>query len=251
MILSPGLRPACLAGDGCAPARHPHGFPLFSAGLLAGTQVVIPFRVLVLWLEMPIPIASTKSRKNASTKCMNDPAASTMMRCQPGCRRNDLRLVGDVDLFHPGHAGDLDEAAERQRLDPVLGLAPEEGPERGAEAQEELGHLHAELLGRQEVPQFVQHDGGEQGHHEDQDADDERPVRARQHDQRGQQRGDEDRAAQPHQHGKRAAALAHQTASPSAAPASGPAPASSRARRRAQPSAARMSASSTDLPAGS
>jgi hypothetical protein len=45
--------------------------------------------VVVPGLARPIPAASANSSTKASTKCMNEPAASTMMRCQPGWRRND------------------------------------------------------------------------------------------------------------------------------------------------------------------
>ena len=68
------------------------------------------------------------------------------------------RLVLGRDLFEVGHADDAAVAAERDRLDAVLGLAPRERPEARAEADEELGDLHARALGRDEVAELVQHD---------------------------------------------------------------------------------------------
>ena len=36
-----------------------------------------------------MPTAMMNSSTNASMKCSTDPAPSTMIRCQPGCLRND------------------------------------------------------------------------------------------------------------------------------------------------------------------
>ena len=60
---------------------------------------------------------------------MNEPAAKTMVRFQAGLAAERARLVGGVHLVERGHADDLDEAADRQGLDAVLGLAAPERPE--------------------------------------------------------------------------------------------------------------------------
>src|SRR5260370_12003853 len=87
-ILSLGLSPATSAGD--FPRLCPaHESLLTSAALLAGTQLAIELMVVVLGFNWPIPIARMNSRNNASPNCMQDPAASTMIRCQPGWFRND------------------------------------------------------------------------------------------------------------------------------------------------------------------
>src|SRR5580693_4659975 len=86
-------------------------------------------------------------------------------------RAEGPRLVLRVHLVERGHPDDLDEAAERQRLDPVLGLAPPGGPDGRPEADEVSGHLHAELLRRHEVPGLVQHHRKKQGDDEDDPAD--------------------------------------------------------------------------------
>src|SRR6266542_5907320 len=87
MILSLSRIPAALAGDGLSPGRH---VPLAEAVALAGRQLLTEPIFVELSLASPIPRASTISRKKARAKCMKDPAASTIARCQPGCRRNDL-----------------------------------------------------------------------------------------------------------------------------------------------------------------
>ena len=83
-----------------------------------------------------------------------------------------------VVLGRRQHPDELDVAAERDRLDAVLGLAPAGGPDRAAESDEVLRHLHAELLGRDHVADLVQtdrdgHAHGEDDHaeHEQQDSD--------------------------------------------------------------------------------
>ena len=83
MILSPARMPTFLAGEA--------GFEALQTEVrLDGTQVsMAPTVVEVLAPARPIPIASANSSTKASAKCMNDPAASTMMRCQPGWRRNE------------------------------------------------------------------------------------------------------------------------------------------------------------------
>ena len=80
--MSFGFRPATSAGD-FARLLPVQGFVLLSALALAGTQPAIEASTL-LFAACPMPMARTKNRNRASTKCMNEPAASTMMRCQPG-----------------------------------------------------------------------------------------------------------------------------------------------------------------------
>ena len=67
-------------------------------------------------------------------------------------------MSSGVDLLVGVHADDADVSAEREGLDAVLGLAPLGGPELGPEAEEELGHLHVDGLGREEVAALVDHD---------------------------------------------------------------------------------------------
>src|SRR5260370_30181657 len=61
------------------------------------------------------------------------------------------RLIAGIDILQRRHAGDLHEAAERERLDAVLGLAPRRRPQRLPEADEEPGDLHVDLLGGHEL----------------------------------------------------------------------------------------------------
>ena len=132
------------------------------------------------------------------------------------------RLVGRVHVLQVGHPDDLDETTGRDGLDAVLGLALLARPDGPPEADEELGGLHAEQLGRREVARLMQHDRREQGHDEDGNAE--------------------------------------QEAHPAVSPLFGAVPtaccvrcpqaaASSEARARAQPSAARTSARLTASPA--
>src|SRR5215831_18344531 len=83
MILSPARTPACLAGESGL-------FAVQAAFMLAGTQVSMVPTVVAL----PAGLAAERPR-----------------------------LVGRVDVLQLGHADDLHEAARRERLDPVLGLA--------------------------------------------------------------------------------------------------------------------------------
>ena len=87
ITLSPGCSPASLAGDGWSDAVQ---MPLSSWVTLAATQELIVPSWVVLSFSMPMPSARPKISKKASTKCMNEPAQSTMIRCQAGWRRNDL-----------------------------------------------------------------------------------------------------------------------------------------------------------------
>ncbi len=84
---SPTRSPASLAGDGWSAAVQ---VPLASAVLLEATQAVTVPSWVVLSFSMPMPSARPKISRKASTKCMNEPAQSTTIRCQAGWRRNDL-----------------------------------------------------------------------------------------------------------------------------------------------------------------
>src|SRR6266545_2024730 len=73
--------------------------------------------------------------------------------------------------FVGGHARDLAEAAQRQRLEAVLGLPAPERPDGLAEAEEEALDLHPEQLRGHEVATLVEEDGQHQGEDEQQDAE--------------------------------------------------------------------------------
>ena len=67
-------------------------------------------------------------------------------------------LASAVRPAGPGrwqHADELDVAAQPDGLDAVFGLPALERPDLGAEADEVLGYLHAELLGGDHVPELV------------------------------------------------------------------------------------------------
>src|SRR5690606_12706366 len=66
---------------------------------------------------------------------------------------------------HPDHA---DVAAERDPLDPVLGLPPAPRPHRRAEPHHELGGADLEQLGEREVPELVQRDGHQEAEEKNQ-----------------------------------------------------------------------------------
>ena len=76
-------------------------------------------------------------------------------------------LLGEVLGTRRQHPDDLDVPAERDRLDAVLGLADLLAPHRGAEADEVLGDLPAELLRRDHVAELVEPDRDQDGDHED------------------------------------------------------------------------------------
>ena len=84
--LSPACRPAAFAGDGASAAVH---VPVPKALAFAGTHELTGPSWVVLLLSSPITPASRNSSTKARTKCMNDPANSTIRRCQAGCRRNE------------------------------------------------------------------------------------------------------------------------------------------------------------------
>src|SRR5579859_2737032 len=81
-IVSPGCRPIWAAGEGASPEAQPDSSVL-------GTHFTTVPTVVVLVLARPTASGSISSRKKASTKCMNEPATSTITRCQPGFTRND------------------------------------------------------------------------------------------------------------------------------------------------------------------
>src|SRR5581483_3301142 len=86
MTLSPALMPATLAGDGWSDAVQ---VPLSKALALDGTHELTGPSWVVVLLSRPIPAATRNSSTKASTKCMNEPANSTISRCQAGWRRNE------------------------------------------------------------------------------------------------------------------------------------------------------------------
>ena len=70
------------------------------------------------------------------------------------------------------HAEQLDVTAEPDRLDAVLGLTALHGPHARPEADEVLGHLHAESFGGDHVPQLVERNRHGDPDDEDDDAED-------------------------------------------------------------------------------
>ena len=78
-----------------------------------------------------------------------------------------LALLGRRD-----HADDADVAAERDRLEAVLGLAAAPGEDRRPEADHELRHPHAEPAGPEEVAGLVEADREEQPDREGDDPQD-------------------------------------------------------------------------------
>src|SRR6202451_1209138 len=166
MILSPALIPAALAGEACLlPTQEPWLYAL----RLTGTQALTPPIALVFGFSLirPIPSASASSSTTASAKCMNEPATMTMARCQAGLfriERGSSAGSASAGVVMPGVPK---KGADRQALDAVLGLAARGRPQGRPEADEELGGLHAELLGSQEVPGLVQDHRDQDGHHED------------------------------------------------------------------------------------
>ncbi len=96
------------------------------------------------------------------------PARTTTDFCQNGFPGRSALVLGG-DLLERVHPDDADVAPERDRLDPVLGLAPGGRPQPRPEPEEGFGGLHAEVLGGHEVTTFVDddhqndaddHDGG-------------------------------------------------------------------------------------------
>ena len=104
---------------------------------------------------------------------------------EPGARRRVAHGgVGRV------HADEAHVAAERDRLEAVLGLALGARPQRGAEADHVVAHPDAEALGGHHVPDLVQPDGQQQHHEHDEHSDQvlHRPLRqqpARTREERG------------------------------------------------------------------
>ena len=60
-----------------------------AAVMLVGTHGSMDPIVEEFVLARPIPTARMNSSTKASAKCMNDPAPSTIIRCQGGCLRNE------------------------------------------------------------------------------------------------------------------------------------------------------------------
>src|SRR4030095_1970696 len=88
-----------------------------------------------------------------------------------GAPHRPLLVAGFDVVVLRGHPDDLDEAAQRDRLDAVLGLALLERPQRRAEADEVPGHLHAEGLRRAHVTGLMEADGDQNADGEDDDPD--------------------------------------------------------------------------------
>ncbi len=83
-----------------------------------------------------------------------------------------LDLVGQLVRARREHPDDLHVTAERDRLDPVLGLPHLLGPHGGPEADEVLGDFRTEPLRRDHVAQLVQADGDQDREDEDDHAED-------------------------------------------------------------------------------
>src|SRR5713226_2575560 len=95
-IVLPVRRPALTAGDAGSPLTQ------LAAFTLLGTHGSIVPTVAEFVFARPIPTAMTNSSTNASAKCMNEPAPSTMIRCQPGCLRNDRASSAGSTTSRPG-----------------------------------------------------------------------------------------------------------------------------------------------------
>src|SRR6266851_809041 len=80
-ILSPARSPATDAGDLGLPGAHVAVAAV--AGTHRSTVNVVPFR-----FGSPTTPARITNSTNAKAKCMNDPAAHTIDRCQAGCDRS-------------------------------------------------------------------------------------------------------------------------------------------------------------------
>ncbi len=87
VTVSPTLMPAATAGEVASPVAQ--AVPFWIACSLGGTQVATVPSLVVLSFSIPRPSARPKISTAAMTKCMNEPAASTISRCQPGARRKD------------------------------------------------------------------------------------------------------------------------------------------------------------------
>ena len=88
--------------------------------------------------------------------------------------RPGLVLRRDVVVLRR-HADDLAEAAERDALDAVLGLAALERPDGRSEADEVAADLHAEGLGGQHVTRLMQADRDQDSQSEQDDPEDLHP----------------------------------------------------------------------------
>ena len=139
----------------------------------------------------------------------DDPLVEGLLAVGPG-------LVLLRDLLGGGEPDDPHVPAGGDGLDAVFGLAPPDRPQPGAEADEVLRDLHAGPLGRDEVPELVQHDDGEQ------DGDEEEQVAPAKGDEDGGDQGQGDERAGPPASGccRRAPVPARREAVAPAAPAS-------------------------------
>ena len=120
---------------------------------------------------MPTAMASTHEQQERQHDVHDHAGDDHHGALAGGLPVEGARLVGRVDLLQRRVADDLHEAAERDRLDAVLGLSPAPRPQCGAEAHEELRRLHPEPLGGQEVPGLVQDHRDEEGDDEGRDTE--------------------------------------------------------------------------------
>ncbi len=81
--MSPARKPLLDAGDTGSDLTQLAAVSVF------GTHGSMAPIVVEFVFDRPMPTARMNSSTKASTKCMNDPAASTIIRSQAGCRRND------------------------------------------------------------------------------------------------------------------------------------------------------------------
>src|SRR5262249_22649353 len=95
------------------------------------------------------------------------------------------RLVLGRHFLQVVHADDADIGAGWNGLEAVLDLTPANAPDPGAEAEEELGDLHAGPARHHEVAELVEEDDDDQGDHREGP-----PPRAE--DAQGEQEGDHD-----------------------------------------------------------
>ena len=117
----------------------------------------------------------TNTRKTATIawrKCIAEPADGDRHALGIALLAVGARLVLGRHLVEVVHPDDAHVRAGGDGLDAVLGLASLERPQPRTEAEEELGDLHARLLGGDVVTELVEDD-----HHDDR-ADDEQQLPA-------------------------------------------------------------------------
>ena len=146
MILSPVRKPALTAGDAGSDLAQ------LVAVMLVGTQGSMAPIVEELVLDRPIPTARMNSSTKASAKCMNDPAASTIIRCQGGCLRKERGSSSGSTSSRAVMPTILTKPPAGMALTPYSVSPRTRGPQGLAETHEELGDFHPELLRRGEVP---------------------------------------------------------------------------------------------------